>query len=236
MVLRRHRHTTITTSPDVMPVLSRGSHRSPRKGACFMELASFLAGEKWSDHPACTHPLLAALARDVNDCVSDDVRGGLALLIPRVIGLTGDDPRVDAWIARRAARTALPHVAAPKQGVAAVGILSCERYLNVLEGRDEWTLSPDTVDLVRSFPQALEWARRVPALAEGSSSVFRRRSAPTIVHSAVSGIAAAVNADIDGILVDLLTHTIEDCEAWFGHEPEYVPTPRWQEAVALTLR
>ena len=49
--------------PQLLPVLSRGKHRNPRKGACFMELASFLAGERWSDHPACTHPLLAALAR-----------------------------------------------------------------------------------------------------------------------------------------------------------------------------
>jgi len=31
--------------PDMLPVLSRGKHRRPRKGACFMELASYLAGE-----------------------------------------------------------------------------------------------------------------------------------------------------------------------------------------------
>ncbi|HSK97732.1 MAG TPA: hypothetical protein VK891_14015, partial [Euzebyales bacterium] len=57
--------------PDQVPILSRGKHRSPRKGACFMELASYLAGERWSDHPACTHPLLAALARHVNDRTTD---------------------------------------------------------------------------------------------------------------------------------------------------------------------
>ena len=49
--------------PDLLPILSPGRHRSPRTGACFMELASLLAGEPWSDHPACTHPLLAAVAR-----------------------------------------------------------------------------------------------------------------------------------------------------------------------------
>ena len=58
-------------SPDVLPILSRGKHRNPRRGACFMELASYLAGESWSDHPSCTHPLLASLARDVNDHVGD---------------------------------------------------------------------------------------------------------------------------------------------------------------------
>ena len=43
------------------PCCRAGKHRSPRKGACFMEMAAFLAGERWSDHPRCTHPLLAAL-------------------------------------------------------------------------------------------------------------------------------------------------------------------------------
>jgi len=93
--------------PQLLPVLSRGKHRSPKKGACFMELASFLAGERWSDHPACSHPLLAALARDVNDCTSDTSRQRLAELIPSVIGLTSDDPHVDALIALRCATTAL---------------------------------------------------------------------------------------------------------------------------------
>ena len=49
-----------STLPDGMPVLSRGRHRTPRRGACFMEFASLLAGERWSDHPSCTHPLLGA--------------------------------------------------------------------------------------------------------------------------------------------------------------------------------
>ena len=57
--------------PDGVPVLSRGRHRSPRRGGCFMEFASFLAGERWSDHPACTHPLLGQLARQVNDLIGD---------------------------------------------------------------------------------------------------------------------------------------------------------------------
>ena len=55
-------------TPDHMPVLSRGKHRNARKGACFMEFASYLAGERWSDHPACTHPLLAAMARGSTTC------------------------------------------------------------------------------------------------------------------------------------------------------------------------
>src|SRR3954467_11691473 len=96
------------TAPDLLPVLSRGRHRNPSKGACFMELASYLAGERWSDHPSCTHPLLAGLARLVNDPTSGAARPRLAELIPAVIGLTGDDLRIDARIALRSATTALP--------------------------------------------------------------------------------------------------------------------------------
>ena len=75
--------------PDGIPVLSRGRHRTPRRGACFMELASVLAGERWSDHPSCTHPLLGQLARLVNDHTSDAGRQELALLIPSVVGRPG---------------------------------------------------------------------------------------------------------------------------------------------------
>ena len=68
--------------PDMLPLLSRGKHRNARKGACFVELASYLAGEGWSDHPACTHTLLASVAGLVNDHTSDEglnLFGGLAL-------------------------------------------------------------------------------------------------------------------------------------------------------------
>src|SRR3989337_2921875 len=61
-------------APGILPVLSKGKHRNARKGACFMEFASYLAGERWSDHPSCTHPLLSELARLVNDHTSDEQR------------------------------------------------------------------------------------------------------------------------------------------------------------------
>ena len=77
--------------PEGIPVLARGRHRTPRRGACFMEFASFLAGERWSDHPACTHPLLGQLARQVNDQISDAGRQQLTPLIPTVVGRRGDD-------------------------------------------------------------------------------------------------------------------------------------------------
>jgi len=228
-------HRTPST-PDLMPVLSRGKHRNPKKGACFMELASYLAGEAWSDHPSCTHSLLASLARDINDHVGDYARTRLAPHIPEVIGLKGDDPRVDAWIAREAALTALPVTAAERQGVAAVGLLRCERMLNQLEGRDRHYVDPRTAAALDEVPHARDWARGFTALGWGTSGSFAKRSAPAIVHSAVSGIAAAAVPNSDELLVDLLERTIELCTEWFGKDTRSLPDTTWRELHNLTVR
>ena len=235
-MIQRSHSTPDVHAPDVMPILSRGKHRSPKKGACFMELASFLAGETWSDHPACTHHLLASLARDVNDHVGDHARTRLAPLIPQVIGLNGDDPRVDAWIAREAALAALPVTAAERQGVAAVGLLRCERYLNNLENRSKHYIDPRTEARLDEVPQARDWARGFSALGWGSANSFAKRSAPAIVHSAVSGIAASAMAGADDILVDLLERTIVLCHEWFELETPAVGVELWHETVRMTHR
>jgi hypothetical protein len=223
-------------TPDLMPVLSRGKHRNPKKGACFMELASFLAGEPWSDHPKCTHSLLASLARDVNDHVDDRSRSRLAPLIPEVIGLTGSDPHVDAWIAREAALTALPVTAAERQGVAAVGLLRCERMLNVLDGRPKHHLDPRTAAALDAAPHARDWARGFTALGWGATGSFTKRSAPAIVHSAVSGIAAAAVPNSDDLLVRLLERCIDLCRDAFAHSTEPLDQDTWRELHTLTHR
>lgn len=205
--------------PDVVPVLSRGKHRNPRKGACFMELASFLAGEAWSDHPACTHPLLAGLARLVNDYTTDAGRQRLATLVPSVIGLTGDDLHVDARIAQRAATMALPVVGAERQNVLAVSVLACGRILAELDGRSPSQLEQTTRDALARAPHAARWARR---FAEGiaiSPESFRRRSAPMTVEYAVEGIAKACVEDPDKMLRELLTEAVEDTQALLTPAP-----------------
>jgi hypothetical protein len=208
--------------PALLPMLSRGKHRSPRKGACFMEFASLLAGERWSDHPACTHPLLAAVARHVNDHTSDAGRPQLARLIPSVIGLTGDDLHIDARIALRSARMALPVVAAECQRVMAVSVLSCERVLAELDGRPVGALEEQSRSALAQAPHAAQWASRFTGGAPTSATSakrFRRQAAPTIVRDAVQGIAQACVPDPDGMLRDLLVEAIDACTAWARHDP-----------------
>src|SRR5215217_1103385 len=113
--------------PDGIPVLSRGRHRTPRRGACFMELASLLAGERWSDHPSCTHPLLAHLAREVNDRTSDESRNALACLVPGLVRAHSADRSWSLEIASVVTRHALRVVRGQDTRVLAVALLTLDR-------------------------------------------------------------------------------------------------------------
>lgn len=212
--------------PAALPVLSRGRHRSPRSGACFMEMASFLAGERWSDHPACTHPLLAQLARDVNDRTSDGARHRLALLVPAVVGLHPQDAATDAHLALLCARRALPVSAQGHQHALAVSLLTGEEVLARLEGRPDGDLSPATRGALEQVPLAATWARRFRAATRSATAprrrpgrrpggdgdaatrAYRRHGAPFAVTTSVSGIAAACGIDADAALRDLLADAV----------------------------
>jgi hypothetical protein len=87
--------------------LSRGKHASPAEGACAMELASMLAGESFSDHPASVCPVIGALLRAYNDSVDDDRRQDLYSYAAKVVGSAGcavaeraRADRVAAWTLR----------------------------------------------------------------------------------------------------------------------------------------
>jgi len=121
----------------LLPVLSRGRHRNPRKGACFMEYASYLAGAAWSDHPDCTHPLLALVAREVNDETSDAARVHLVPMIPSVIGVVPDDPRVAPALVARCVPLVLPVVSWRFQPTLAAALLTAEHVLSGAESYEE---------------------------------------------------------------------------------------------------
>jgi hypothetical protein len=78
--------------PASMPVLSRGRHRSPERGACFMEYTALLAGEPFTDAPHCVDGELAAVVRHADDRMSDGDRARLTPLLGRAIGLVIPGP------------------------------------------------------------------------------------------------------------------------------------------------
>ncbi len=228
-----------TSQPDMLPMLGRGKHRNPRRGACFMELASFLAGERWSDRPGCTHPLLAHLARLVNDCTSDGARPRLAPLIPSVIGLKSDDPRWNHEIALLAATTALPVVAEETQRALAVGALSVDRMLRDSDGRAWGELRPATKAVLDRVPLAYRWA--ADFVAHGAVGPVRYHPGPVILDFAVPGIATACVPDADDLLHGLLAAAIDRCtELARAEAPQARPDPepltpeRWRGVVEPT--
>jgi hypothetical protein len=81
----------MSQQPPMLPSLDRGRHRTPGDHACVMELVSVLNGEPWSDHPRCVDPVLAAVARTVNDVVDVPARERLVALAPEMIGTSPSD-------------------------------------------------------------------------------------------------------------------------------------------------
>ena len=206
--------------PDLVPILSRGKHRSPRKGACFMEMASYLAGERWSDHPRCTHPLLASVARLVNDLTSGHQPAASGRVDP--VGDRADDegsPR------RRPHRPAVRDDGAADRGPASVrtpspwAVLAAERALANFGGS-----SPRSPQRQRARGRwtARRWrpAGRAasPAASTCPSRGFRRFGAPNAVRVAVPGIAEACVPDPDDRLRELLVAVIGECAAVCGSQ------------------
>ncbi|WP_174776961.1 hypothetical protein [Cryobacterium algoritolerans] len=191
-----------------------------------MEFASYLAGESWSDHPTCTHPLLASMARMVNDCTSDTARWRLVPLIPSVIGLHGDDHRVRLLIAVRAATSALSVTSAEHQHALAVGILNCERHLAGDSGELPAGLALRIRAAFDEAPAAERWAREfIASMGSWSRSKFTDRTAETIIRVSVQGIAEACTPNPDDRLYDLLTGAIDDCVDVLRPRPESTRAP-----------
>ena len=87
--------------------LTPGTHLTPDDGACLMEVVSHLAGEQWSDEPRATLPLLAHLARLVNDAMTPGGRQSLLALAPRLTGLASAGPSIQPRIAAMVSGAAL---------------------------------------------------------------------------------------------------------------------------------
>jgi hypothetical protein len=86
--------------------LSLGRHAPPDgdeiHGACFIEAASYIAGEPWSDRTPCVSPVIAAFGRSWNDALPDGDRTRLLLpLLEEVVGTSTGlaDEEARAWMA-----------------------------------------------------------------------------------------------------------------------------------------
>jgi hypothetical protein len=183
-----------------------------------MEYASFLAGERWSDHPACTHSALAVTARLVNDCTSDRHRNALATMIPSVVGLTGDGTRTSLRLAVRAVAAAIPVASQGRQRALAAGALRCELLLDPSDTATRELLR----ESLATVPDARDWATKFVSDLGALDPRLSDRMCEAIIRTAVVGIAEACVTDPDERLRALLEAAITDCAT---PESETVPTP-----------
>lgn len=130
--------------PDLMPVLGRGKHKHPSRGACFMEYTAMLAGEPFSDAPRCVDRELATVLRHANDTLADADRSVLVPMLGRAIGLAvrppvalpGQEPD-QAAVAAYARATVLLHRRVSALFMAGVGHVPTQDELRFYDdGRD----------------------------------------------------------------------------------------------------
>lgn len=87
----------MTTVPDGLPTLSSGSHGRNSGKACVMEYVSVLTGDRWTDFPACTNPVIARVAQIVNDTLSNEDRHLLVPYIDRLMAASGSNARFEKF-------------------------------------------------------------------------------------------------------------------------------------------
>ena len=196
--------------PDALAFLSPGRHRRRRRGVCLMEYTSILAGERFTDHPRCTDPVLAAVARSVNDYSSDAARQRLALIASDLTTAHRTDPRVGYVLARRCLLTALPYSELPRRRVLSVGLLGLDRASRDLSRG--WR--PDFVDVdtelgLMPYAGELEAAGEFLRAQGVTPEDYVRRGLPLAIETAIATIAQ--NApDADDVLHDLLVDCLHD--------------------------
>jgi len=199
-----------TRLPDAMPVLTRGAHKKPRHGACLMEYVSVLAGDPFSDSPACTDPTLAAIARAVNDYSGDEQRQRLGRLASdlSVAGPTG--VRAQQEMARRCLLTALPYSAGSRRRVLVVGLLGLERAAaGGTTGYDPGDVGLDTefalLGLDTHVKEAIERLELLPV----DLGDHHKRGLAAAIEIAVATIAEEAT-DADELLYRLLVSCLDD--------------------------
>ena len=222
----------MTFVPDIVPMLSSGKHRSPRSGGCFMEIASFLSGERWSDHPKCTDPTLAELGRCVNDAMPEDMRFLLAPMIPSVIGTGGrsrpDQVHIAALVVHDCALVALPLVTVKTRPLACA-LLVAERLLGANTDR--------AVAALATHPDAWEFAQGFLRENPGpwmDSHAYLTLAAPKAVRCAVQTVSEELGADAPEVLVKMLGTAIDTTRAACGLEDDGdVSDRQWRKACDL---
>lgn len=200
-------------TPTALPILGPGRHRSRRHGACLMEYASVLAGERFSDAPRCTDPALAAVARAVNDYSSDASRQRIAPYAGDLTAAHGAGDDVQNGIVRRCLLTALRYADGGRRQVLLVALLGLDRAASgATRGWQDSMLSLDTEMALLRCDRGFAAAAAYVAPLSVTTREHARRATSIAVEMAVSTIAESAGStqEADDALFDLFQQCLGD--------------------------
>jgi hypothetical protein len=82
-----------------VPWLRSGVGTTPADGGCIMQVIDWINREEWTDRPPCVHPVIRALAININDSADDQQRQKLLDLAPRMMNTASDDKQLSVKLA-----------------------------------------------------------------------------------------------------------------------------------------
>ena len=174
--------------------LRHGAHPSREDGMCAMEMVAWLAGERHSDEPECSCPVIASFVRAVNDGLpSDDTRDQLLRpLVPRFVNTRGsaaDQRRRGLLVADAVVRQFVPHLLQKRglrgeaEALQALPAVTCvARARTALHALDYWAKSQHAARWV--LQRAIEGAP-APLYVAGAVQVIKLAGDPRAWELAV---------------------------------------------------
>jgi hypothetical protein len=197
-------------TPTALPILAAGRHRSPRHGACLMEYTSVLAGERFSDSPRCTDPVLAAVARAVNDYSTDAARQRIAPYAGDLTTTHGAGDDVQHGIVRRCLLTALRAAEGNRRHVLLVALLGLDRAAHgASRGWDDSMLTVDSELALLAHDSGLADAAAYVADLPVTVGEHSRRALAVAAEVAVATIAESAD-EPDDVLFELFQQCLDD--------------------------
>jgi hypothetical protein len=175
-----------------LPRLTKGRHKLPGDEACVMELVSVLGGEPWSDRPRCVHPTLAAVARLVNDRVSDSGRERIAAMGPRMVDTADTDPSACARLVVRCTELALGQDPGPLRN-----------ELEFARGTARYLLSP---------VNPCTWPVRLTLAVLRRIGLLDRMYGYNATLQVTRAVAVAAQEATEDQLLTLLDACVDDCQ------------------------
>lgn len=168
----------------VVPWLRSGKGKTPADGGCILQVIDFVDRGGWTDAPECVHPVLRAVAIQVNDSLDDADRQRLLDLVPRLMGTASDDRVLTVRLAVFCARQVLPVFEADRPGD--------DRPRRALEVAEAWCDNPTAANAASAYAAA-----EAAACASDAAAAAAAANAADAAYASDNANNAYANAAAD---------------------------------------